>query len=328
MLRERFEGKDVLITGGLGFLGSNLAIRLVECGARVTLLDSLVPQFGGNPRNIAPVADRVTTNISDMRDPASLDILVRGRDYIFNLAGQVSHGDSMRDPQLDLGVNCVSTMNLVEACRKHNPRARLLYTSTRQVYGKPRSLPVDETHIPAPIDVNGINKLAAEYYHLLYDQTYGLRSTVLRLTNTYGPRQKISSARQGVAGIFICQALRGETITLYGGGGQLRDFNYVDDVVRAMLLAITTDACMGRFFNLGAAPPESLAAFVDLLREHCRFDVRSIPFPEDSRLIDIGDYYGDYSQFRAATGWQPEIPLREGVARSIAFFRQNRESYW
>ncbi len=328
MLRERFQGKNVLITGGLGFLGSNLALQLVEWGAQVTLLDSLVPQFGGNPCNIAPIADRVSVNISDMRDTSSLDILVRQRDFIFNLAGQVSHGDSMRDPQLDLAVNCVSTMNLVEACRKHNIQARLLYTSTRQVYGKPRSLPVDETHIPAPIDVNGINKLAAEYYHLLYDQTYGLRSTVLRLTNTYGPRQKISSARQGVAGIFICQALRGETISLYGGGGQLRDFNYVDDVVRAMLLAIASEECMGRFFNLGASPPESLAEFVEILREHCQFEVRQVPFPEDSRLIDIGDYYGDYSRFQEATGWKPEVSLREGIARSVNFFRQNKESYW
>ena len=327
-LLEHFRGRRVLITGGLGFLGSNLALRLVEGGANVTLVDSLIPQFGGNFRNIGTIRDHVSINISDMRDPASLDILVRDQDFIFNLAGQVSHGDSMRDPQLDLGVNCVSTMNLVEACRKFNTSARLLYTSTRQVYGKPKALPVSEAHVPEPIDVNGINKLAAEYYHLLYDRTYGIRSTVLRLTNTYGPRQKISSARQGVAGVFIYLALRGETITLYGDGGQLRDFNYVDDVVEAMLLAMSSDACMGQFFNLGARPPYSLRNFVDLLREHCRFDVRTIPFPEDSRIIDIGDYYGDYSRFQQASGWQPQIDLREGIARSIDFYRKNKEGYW
>jgi nucleoside-diphosphate-sugar epimerase len=317
----------VLITGGLGFLGSNLAIELVQGGAEVTLLDSLIPQFGGNFANIEPIADRVTINISDMRDCPSLEILVRDKDFIFNLAGQVSHGDSMRDPQLDLGVNCVSTMNLVEACRKHNPSVRMLYTSTRQVYGKPKALPVTEDHVPEPIDVNGINKLAAEYYHLLYHRTYGVRSTVLRLTNTFGPRQKISSPRQGFAGVFIYQALRGEPISLYGGGRQLRDFNYVDDVIDAMLRAIVSPHCLGRFFNLGFHPPRSLVEFVETLQEFCRFEVRTVPFPEDSKIIDIGDYYGDFSRFQAATGWEPKIDLHEGLARSIAFFRRHKDAY-
>ncbi len=325
---EHFHGRRVLITGGLGFLGSNLAIRLARYGARVTLLDSLIPQFGGNWFNIAPVRDRVAVNISDMRDVHSLEVLVQGQEFIFNLAGQVSHGDSMRDPQLDLGVNCVSTMNLVEACRKHNPAARMLYTSTRQVYGKPQSLPVTEDHATVPVDVNGINKLAAEYYHLLYHRTYGIRSTVLRLTNTFGPRQKIAGNRQGFAGVFIRQALCGERISLYGGGGQLRDFNYVDDVVTAMLAAITCDACFGRVFNLGSEPPYRLIDFVETLAEFARFEVEPVPFPEDGRIIDIGDYYGDFSRFREATGWQPTVSLREGLARSIAFYREHKEVYW
>jgi nucleoside-diphosphate-sugar epimerase len=327
-LHEHFQGRDVLITGGLGFLGSNLAVRLVELGARVTLLDSLVPQFGGSIDNIESIRDRVVVNISDMRDATSLDFLVRGRDFIFNLAGQVSHGDSMRDPQLDLAVNCVSTMNLVEACRKSNQGVRMLYTSTRQVYGKPMALPVVEAHVPVPIDVNGINKLAAEYYHLLYDRTYGIRSTVLRLTNTYGPRQKISNPRQGVAGTFIHQALCGTTISVYGSGHQLRDFNYVDDVVRAMLLAITSDRCMGAFFNLGARPPYSLLQFLEILRKFCVFELQTVPFPEDSRIIDIGDYYGDFSCFQQATGWQPEIDLPDGLARTVAFYRQHKMEKW
>ncbi len=325
---EEFRGSRVLITGGLGFLGSNLAIALVQQGADVTLLDSLIPQFGGNFANIEPIAGRVTINISDMRDCPSLEILVRDKDFIFNLAGQVSHGDSMRDPQLDLGVNCVSTMNLVEACRKHNTSVRMLYTSTRQVYGKPKALPVTEEHVPEPIDVNGINKLAAEYYHLLYHRTYGVRSTVLRLTNTFGPRQKISSPRQGFAGVFIYQALRGQPISLYGGGRQLRDFNYVDDVIDAMLRAIVSPHCLGRFFNLGFRPPRSLVDFVETLQQFCRFEVRAVPFPEDSKIIDIGDYYGDFSRFQAATGWEPRIDLDEGLARTIAFFRSHKEAYW
>lgn len=327
-LADAFHARNVLITGGLGFLGSNLAIKLVHYGARVTILDSLVPQFGGSFFNIAPVRKDVVVNISDMRDPHSLDILVQGQDFIFNLAGQVSHGDSMRDPQLDLEVNCVSTMNLVESCRKHNTSVRMLYTSTRQVYGRPQKLPVAEDHPTVPIDVNGINKLAAEYYHLLYHVTYGIRSTVLRLTNTYGPRQQIRNNRQGFAGIFIRQALRGEKISLYGGGRQLRDFNYVDDVVQAMLLAITNEQCLGRCFNLGAQRPYSLLEFVELLRRHCAFEVETAPFPDDKRIIDIGDYYGDYSRFHEATRWRPEVDLPQGLERTLAFYREHQDAYW
>jgi UDP-glucose 4-epimerase len=327
-LADTFHRREVLITGGLGFIGSNLAIKLAQYGANVTLLDSLVPQFGGSFFNISPVRNQVHVNISDMRDANSLDILVQGKDYIFNLAGQVSHGDSMRDPQLDLGVNCVSTMNLVEACRKHNPQVRMVYTSTRQVYGRPQHLPVTEDHPTVPIDVNGINKLAAEYYHLLYHATYGIHSTVLRLTNTFGPRQKLESNRQGFAAVFIRQALRGEKISLYGGGEQLRDFNYVDDVVSALLMAITSPGCVGKFFNLGSARPYSLIEFVELLKRHCKFAVETIPFPEDKRIIDIGDYYGDFSRFQAASGWRPEFDLEQGLARTIAYYREHKEVYW
>jgi nucleoside-diphosphate-sugar epimerase len=326
--QDAFHGRRVLVTGGLGFLGSNLAIRLVRLGAQVTILDSLVPEFGGNYFNIAPIREQLVVNISDMRDANSLDILVRDKDYIFNLAGQVSHGDSMRDPQLDLAVNCISTMNLVEACRKHNPAARLLYTSTRQVYGRPRKLPVTEDHPTVPIDVNGINKLAAEYYHLLYHATYGIRATVLRLTNTFGPRQRLRGDRQGFATIFLRQALAGETISLYGGGRQLRDFNYVDDVVNALLAATTTDACLGKVFHLGSSRPYSLVEFVENLRRFCAFKTESVPFPQDKRIIDIGDYYGDYSRFREATGWSPRVDLPEGLERTIAFYREHPEVYW
>ena len=327
-LASRFAGRRVLITGGLGFIGSNLAIRLVEAGAQVTLLDSLIPQFGGSLDNVAPIRDRVSINISDIRDTNSLDVLAADKDDIFHLAGQVSHGDSMRDPQLDLEVNCVSTMNLVESCRKHNPTARLLYTSTRQVYGRPQQLPVTEDHPTVPLDVNGINKLAAEYYHLLYHATYGIRSTVLRLTNTFGPRQQIRSNRQGFAGIFIRLALRGEKISLFGGGEQVRDFNYIDDVVSALLLAVATPECFGKVYNLGSQHTYSLLQFVSALRKHCQFIAESVPFPDDKRIIDIGDYYGDYSRFQAATGWRPEVDLDEGLARTIAFYREHKDVYW
>jgi UDP-glucose 4-epimerase len=320
---DLFDGKNVLITGGLGFIGSNLAIELVHHGANVTLLDSLLPQFGGNQRNIALIRDRVAVNISDMRDVESLEVLVQEKDFIFNLAGQVSHGDSMRDPKLDLEVNCVSTMNLVEACRKYNSEAQLLYTSTRQVYGRPQGLPVTEDHPTHPIDVNGINKLAAEYYHLLYHEVYGIRSTVLRLTNTYGPRQRIDTDRQGAAAVFIQRALAGRPIQLYGSGRQQRDFNYIDDVVEAMLLAIGSDECHGKVFNLGARRPHSLTQFARILEQLCGCAVENVPFPDDKRLIDIGDYYGNFSRFTRATGWEPKIDLPEGLRRTVAFFRRD-----
>ncbi len=276
---DPFRGSSVLVTGGLGFLGSNLARRLVRLGARVTLVDALLEGFGGSLANVAEIRDDVEVRIADLRDTATVEAAVRDQDYIFNLAGQVSHGDSMRDPQLDLALNCLATVNLLEACRNHNPRARLLYTSTRQVYGRPRRLPVNEDHPTLPVDANGINKLAAEHYHLLYDATYGICSTVLRLTNTFGPRQQIKNNRQGFATVFLRQALRGETISLYGGGSQIRDFNYVDDVVAAMLAAITSEACRGRCFNLGAAAFALAGRVRRRLAEVLRVSRRRGPLP-------------------------------------------------
>lgn len=323
-----FGGAPVLITGGLGFIGSNLAIRLAQAGADVTLLDALIPEFGGNRVNIAPVENRVRVAVADMRDAACLEPLVRGRTFIFHLAGQVSHGDSMRDPEMDLGVNCVSTINLVEACRKFNPAAKLVYTSTRQVYGAPQSLPVTEDHPTLPIDVNGINKLAAEYYHLLYHRTYGLRSVVLRLTNTYGPRQQIRNNRQGFIGILIRQALRGEIIKVFGTGRQIRDFNYVDDVVDALLQAAANEACYGSVLNLGAPAHYSLLDFVAILERLCGARYEIVPFPDDKKIIDIGDFFADYTRFRSITGWTPKVDLDEGVERTIDFYRRHGEAYW
>ncbi len=322
-----YSGKRVLVTGGLGFIGSNLSIRLVECGAEVTILDSLVPEFGGNWFNIKPIEGLGKINVSDMRDPHSLRILIQDKDYIFHLAGQVSHGDSMRDPDLDLDVNCVSTINLVEACRRFNPEVHLVYTSTRQVYGIPKALPVNEDHPTLPIDVNGINKLAAEYYHLLYDRTYGLRSVVLRLTNTYGPRQQIRSNRQGFIGILIRQALMGEKIRIFGTGEQVRDFNYVDDVVEAILCAAMTGECYGRVFNLGSPRHYSLLDFVSLLDNLCGVRYEIVPFPEDKKIIDIGDYYSDYSSLVQHTGWEPQVDLPDGLERTLEFYTKYREIY-
>ncbi len=323
-----FSGRRVLITGGLGFIGSNLAISLVDAGALVTIVDSSLAASGANLFNIATISNQVVVDTSDMRDYDSLSLIVKDKDYIFHLAGQVSHGDSMRDPITDIEVNCIATINLVEACRHNNPRVRLVYTSTRQVYGVPDYLPIDENHIATPIDVNGINKLAGEYYHLLYDKVYDLNSTVLRLTNTYGPRQQIRNDRQGFIGIFIRQALKGEKIRIFGSGEQIRDFNYVDDVIDAMLLSASTDKCYGNFYNLGSQSKHSLIDFIDLLNEIVPVRYEIVPFPKSNKIIDIGDYYGDFSRFHSATNWQPRVELSEGLNKTIDFYQKYRKEYW
>lgn len=322
-----FAGKRALVTGGLGFIGSNLACALVEAGAEVTVFDALIPQHGGDRYNLEGFGDSVRVVIGDMRDSDALVPVVKGQDYIFHLAGQVSHGDSMREPELDLAVNCTATIKLVEACRYHNLEAVLVNTSTRQVYGRPQFLPVTEDHPVDPVDVNGINKLAAEYYHLLYHRVYDLRSTVLRLTNTYGPRQQIKNERQGMAGVFLNRSLRGQNLKLFGTGLQLRDFNYVSDVVDALLLAASTPACYGKVFNLGANERHSLLDFCSILKEFCHVDYEVVPFPVDRKLIDIGDYYGSFARFSEATGWQPRVGLAEGLRRSIEFFRLHQSHY-
>lgn len=328
-LGASYQGKKVMITGGLGFIGSNLAHWLVELGAEVLIVDSLIPDYGGNLVNIEHIRDKVRVNIADVRDRNGMDYLVRDQDYIFNLAGQVSHVDSMRDPYTDLEINCRSQLSLLEACRYNNPAVKIVFASTRQIYGVPDYLPVDERHLLHPTDVNGINKMAGEWYHILYNNVYGVRATSLRLTNTYGPRQLVKHNRQGFIGWFIRLAVDGEQIAVYGDGQQLRDLNYVDDVVEAFLLAGATDSVNGEVFNLGGLRPVSLLEIVHTLIELCpEASYRLVAFPEHHKRIDIGDYYGDYRKIEATLGWKPQVPLREGLARTVEFYRQHKEHYW
>jgi len=318
-----------MVTGGLGFIGSNLAHRLVEWGADILIVDSLIPDYGGNLFNVEDIKDKVRINIADIRDRNGMDYLVRGQDYIFNLAGQVSHIDSMRDPYTDLEINCRSQLSLLEACRYNNPTVKIVYASTRQVYGVPDYLPVDERHLLHPTDVNGINKMAGEWYHILYNNVYGIRATSLRLTNTYGPRQLMKHNRQGFIGWFIRLAIDGQEISVYGDGKQLRDLNYVHDVAESFLLAGASEKANGHVFNLGGLHPVSLLELVEMLMELCpQASYRLVPFPQDKKRIDIGDYYGDYGKIKATLGWEPEVPLREGLAETIDFYRQHREHYW
>lgn len=322
----KFKDKNILITGGLGFIGSHLARALVQKGANVFILDSMIPEYGGNLFNIDDIKDKVTINFSDIRDVHSLKYLVQNKDYIFNLAGQVSHIDSMEDPVTDLDINCKSQLMLLETCRHHNPKVKIIYAGTRQVYGKPKYLPVDEKHLVNPVDINGINKVAGEYYHILYHNVYGIKCNSLRLTNTYGPGQLIKHNKQGFAGFFVKQAIQGETIKIFGDGKQLRDFNYVTDVVDAMI-GLAQSNHWGEIFNLGAPTYYSLLDFVKILKKFCNFKYEIVPFPSEKKKIDIGDYYSDYSKLKKCINWEPKIDLEEGLKKTVNFYKKNLNYY-
>ena len=322
-----FVGKRALITGGLGFIGSCLARRLVGAGTDVTLVDSLIPEYGGNLRNISGLEGKVHVNISDVRDRHSLPHFVRGQDFLFNLAGQTSHMDSMSDPQTDLEINARAQLSILEACRRHNPQIRIVFASTRQIYGKPDYLPVDEKHPLRPVDVNGINKLAGESYHLLYHRVHGICSTVLRLTNTIGPRMRVKDARQTFVGVWIKQVLSDTAFEVWGGD-QLRDFTFVEDAVDAFLLAALNPAAAGEVYNVGGTPPVTLRRLAEILVAASgkgTFVVRE--FPGDRRKIDIGDFYADYRLIQERLGWQPRFTLPDALRETVAYYQTELPHY-
>jgi UDP-glucose 4-epimerase len=326
--REFYPGRAVMITGGLGFIGSNLARALADLGADVLLVDSLIPDYGGNLFNIDGLADRVRVNVADIRQQSTMNYLVRNRDVIFNLAGQVSHIDSMRDPYTDLEINCRSQLTVLEACRNHNPDVKVVFAGTRQVYGRPQSLPVSETHLVRPTDVNGINKAAGEYYHLVYNNVFGVRACSLRLTNVYGPRQLIKHNRQGFVAWFIRLAIEDQTIQIYGDGSQVRDFVYVDDAADAFLRAGASEACNGEVFNVGGFEPISHRDLTTLLVGVAGSGrVEYVEWPPQKKAIDIGSFYADSSKFMRTTGWKPAVPLAEGLRRTVDFYRQHLNQY-
>jgi nucleoside-diphosphate-sugar epimerase len=324
-----FAGRRVLVTGGCGFIGSTLARTLVQLGADVTLVDSLIPSYGGNLANIADIRDRVWLNVSDVRDPYAIAHLMRGQDFLFNLAGQTSHMDSMTDPFTDLHINATAQLSILEAARKVNPTIRIVFASTRQIYGRPQYLPVDEMHPMIPVDVNGIHKLAGENYHLLYHRVYGIPSCCLRLTNTYGPGMRVKDARQTFLGLWLKLAILGQPIKVFGDGKQLRDFNYVDDVVEAMLLAASRDEAIGQIINLGSDEVISLKDLAQLLvTVNGGGTWELMAFPPDRKTIDIGDYYGAWGRAKQLLSWQPITNLREGLERSLRYYRQHGAAYW
>lgn len=326
--KDYFINKKILISGGLGFIGSNLAIRLVGLGADVTIVDSLIPEYGGNLWNVEPVKAKVRINISDVRDEYSMQYLIKDQDLFFNLAGQTSHLDSMKNPFPDLEINARAQLSILEACRLHNPSIKIVFASTRQIYGKPQYLPVDEKHPLNPVDINGINKLSGEWYHIIYNNVYNISSTVLRLTNTYGPRMRIKDARQTFLGIWIRNLLENKPISIFGTGDQIRDYNYIDDVIDALLLAASSNVSSGTIFNLGDNHPVSLKETAKLMvNVNGTGLIDFIPFPPDLKQIDIGDFFGDFSKINKEIGWIPKTSLHDGMEKTLNYFKVQLEKY-
>jgi UDP-glucose 4-epimerase len=326
-MNDTFRGKKILVTGGLGFIGSNLAARLVGEGAEVTVVDSLIAEYGGNRHNVVEIVDHIQIINCDVREQEAMDQLIVDKDIMFNLAGQTSHMDSMTDPYTDLDINAKAQLSMLEACRKYNPFIKVVFASTRQIYGKPRSLPVAECHPLNPVDVNGINKMAGEFYHLLYYNVYGIRATVLRLTNTIGPRMRIKDARQTFLGVWIRLLLEGKPFEVWDGP-QLRDFTFVNDAVDAFLFAARKKEADGQVYNLGGPPPLSLKVLADMLvhvHEGGSYEVKT--YPKDRKKIDIGDYYADYSKISRDLGWSPKTDLLDALSQTLSYYRDHLPFY-
>jgi UDP-glucose 4-epimerase len=320
---DAFRGASCLVTGGLGFIGSNLALSLATAGARVAVIDALVPQHGGDRRNLNGAPTDIPVTVAGIGEPDAVTPLLRNADIIFNVAGQVSHLESMADPLRDLELNVRSHLAFLELVREVRPTATLVHTSTRQVYGKPRYLPVDEDHPTAPVDVNGVDKLAAEQLHLIYAAVHGMPISALRLTNVYGPRQCLTRNGLGFFPVFLGRALTGQTISVYGDGRQLRDCLHVDDVVRALALAALTPDAAGNIFNLGHDEAVELGTIAALVVDAAggASDITTVPWPADHARIDIGSFRGDFSKAKRVIGWEPEIDLATGIADTVAFYR-------
>ncbi|MBP7064911.1 NAD(P)-dependent oxidoreductase [Ferrovibrio sp.] len=319
--------RPVVVTGGAGFIGSNLARRLAELGAQVTVIDRMLAGYGANMFNLALPANPISLLESDIGAENAITDAVTGAHTIFNFAGQTSHMDSMQQPLEDMALNQIANLRFIELVRRVNPGARLVFSSTRQFYGPPQYLPVDEKHPLNPPDINGIHKLAAEQYHMLYARVYGMRVTALRLTNVYGPRMRIRDAKQTFLGIWVRHVIEDSAFEVWGGT-QRRDFSYVEDLVEAALRTAMADATIGHVYNIGGHPSLTLDELAELLVQvgGSGSFIRK-EFPAERKKIDIGDYYCDDSAFRAAANWQPRFDMAEGLRRTLAYYRANKHFY-
>lgn len=326
---SRFGGARVLITGGLGFIGSNLAIALVESGARVTLVDAMMSEYGGNLFNIEPIRDRVTINFSDIRDVNVMNYLVRDQEFVFHLAGQMDHVLSLTDPYPDIEINVKGTTVVMESLKRHNPKARLIYSGTRGQYGAAVTLPVPEDAPTHPRGLHEITRLTAENIVSLYHEVHGIRSTMLRLTNIFGPRAQMRHPRYGVANWFVRLAIEDQVIPVFGDGRIKRDFLYIDDCVEAILMCAASDRAYGQVFNVGVDRPSTfleLAETVVDLTGTGRWEFA--PFSPERKAQEPGDFYSDITKIRRLIGWEPRSGLREGLAKTVAYYRECKSRYW
>jgi len=325
---SRFHAGRVAVTGGIGLIGSALARRLVKLGAEVLLIDSMIPEGGGNFANITDIRDRVRLDSADIRDAEAMRRLLAGQDFLFDLAAQTSHLDSMNAPFVDHAINATAQLQLLENCRAVAPRITIVHAGTRQIYGRPRYLPVDEAHPINPTDVNGVNKMAGETFHLMFNSAYGVDTRSLRLTNVYGPGMRIKDARQNFLGIWLRRVLEGDAFEVWGGE-QRRDMVFVEDAVEAFLAAAVTPETRGKALNIGGDAPYSLAeiaaAMIAANGGRGRYELKE--FPPERKRIDIGDFVTDDRQFRALAGWMPAVSLAEGLKRSLDYYRQNLAAY-
>jgi UDP-glucose 4-epimerase len=322
-------GSRVLVTGGLGFIGSNLAIRLANLGARVTLVDAMIPEYGGNPFNIEPVRDRVAVNFGDVCDRLAMNWLVRDQDYVFHLAGQVSHVMSLTDPFSDIEFNIKGTAVVMEALRHHNPTAKVVFTGTRGQYGPATQLPVNESAATNPKAIHEISNLTAEKIIQVYHEMYGIPAVLLRLTNIFGPRGQMKHSQYGVVNWFVRQALDGEPVRVFGTGRILRDFVYVDDCVDAILMSAQCDAAVGEIFNVGSGQPTSFLELAELLQQLCESCTWCYaPFSPERAAQEPGDFYSDITKIRQVVGWEPRTSLEEGLRKTLVYYQLNRDEYW
>lgn len=326
---EVFKAKRVLVTGGLGFIGSNLTIRLVELGARVTIVDNMMPRLGGNLSNVKQIADHIHINFSDVRDSHSMDYLVKDQEFIFHLAGQVNHVDSIRNPIQDLDINCRGTLVLLESCRKYNRDVKIIFAGTRGEYGSSVKLPVAEDHPTNPKGIYAVTNLTAEKMILVYHDVHKTPGTCLRITNTYGPRHQMAHDEYGVLNWFIRKALDDEMVPVFGDGRILRDFLYVDDLVDCFLQVATYDPAYGEVFNVGSGIPIS---FIELAKKIVKITgkgkVAFTEFTQERKEVEPGDYYTDISKIKRLVGWEPTIGLEDGLRKTVEFYRKNKKEYW
>lgn len=326
---EEFKGKSVLITGGLGFIGSNLALRLVKAGARVTVMDAMIPDYGGNEFNVQEVASDIRVNFSDIRDENAIIYLVKNQDYVFHLAGQVCHIMSLSNPFPDIEINITGTAILMEALRKYNPEAIVVYTGTRGQYGASVSLPVNEEAPTNPKGIYEISNLTAEKIIKVYNDAHGIRSVLLRLSNIYGPRSQMLHSRFGVCNWFVRLAMDDDTIKVFGDGSILRDFCYVDDCVEAIIKSAIVEEAYGEIFNVGSDIPVSFVELVKTIIEQAgRGKWEFAEFSPERKAQEPGDFYSDITKIRRVVGWEPTTTLADGIKKTIDFYEQYRDQYW